>query len=313
MPPLKWEGDVTQGIQVDPDTKTVTVRQSWLNTHADCPERARRNALRLDADPPNDATALGTAAHYAIERAVEYKMNGHGLCDHDDMVRWFYEEWDALVAFGENGLPLRWVKRTPEQAVAYGLSIIDRFYAHVLPILEPAGVEVPFGPVPLGVSATGWTVMVQGTIDAIDHLLGLVDWKSASRAYTPWEKRRWSIQASVYLAAARQGVLPVSVPDVFHYVVFPDVPPSNRDWPVQVIDVTREAAQDGWLVNQVGAIAGMVSAVGFEAEWPMRDQHALCSPKWCPSWDGCRGVFLGADPRDFKSSVTNVTLANLDK
>jgi hypothetical protein len=313
VPPLKWGDDETYGIQVDVETRTVTVRQSWLNTFLDCPERGRLSAIRAADDGPSDATAIGTAMHFAVEEALNAIIDGRPPLDLDDMLQAFHNEFATIAEHGEGGVPMRWVKRKPIPAKKYGESMVERFYNYVLPHLNPVATEVGFGPVTLGVSASGWTVRVQGSIDCVDYELGLVDWKSASRVYTPWEKRRWSVQPTVYLAAAQAEGLTLEtdggIPDVFHYVVMPDVPPENRDW-IQLIQVTRAGTQREWLVDQVADIATLVERMGFDVAWPKRDQHALCSEKWCPYWSGCKGKFLGDDPPDWKSSVSNVTLGS---
>lgn len=315
MPPLTFGDQDTIGVDIDTNQRTITVRQSWLNTYMDCPERARRYAARIDPDPPNDAAATGTATHAAIEAAINAVIAGKPMHTLDDMLQTWHAEFDTLCEFGEHGQQLRWVKRNYAQCVAYGEDMVGRFHADVYERLDPHATEVGFGPIPLGVSANGWSVSAQGSIDYVDRQMGLVDWKSASRAYQPWEKRRWAIQPSVYLAAweamdaDHQGW--TFCPEVFNYVVFPDT--TKQSDRIQFIPVTRASAQVGWLVDQVGRIAAMIEALGFDTPWPTRDQHALCSPKWCPSWDGCRGQFLGDDPVDWGRPTPNPTLLDFPK
>ncbi len=306
MPPLKFADLDTEGIQVDPDNKIVTVRQSWLGTYSDCPERARRGAARIDVDGPNDASALGTAVHFAIEQAVNDQLAGTAATL-PQMQAWFFEEWDVLKEYGERGIPLRWVKRSPAQAESYGLDCVQRFHDGVYPHLEPIATEVGFGPLELPHKHNGWTVRIQGSIDYVDKRMGLVDWKTASRTYQAWEKRRWAIQPTVYLAAqALTDGAWAFVPDKFTYVVFPDTKKAADR--VQSITVTRSEGQMKWLAAQVATIAETAAALGFDRPWPTRDQHALCSPTWCPSWDGCRGQYLGDEPADWQAVPTPVRL-----
>lgn len=312
MPPLALRDGPTLGVQVDPEGKEITIRQSWLNGFMDCPERARRYAARIDVDPPNDASGVGTAFHFAVETAINARLAGQSE-QLDDMLQSFHFAFDELCENGEHDQPLRWVKRNYNQAITYGEDMVGRFHADVYPHLDPIATEVGFGPVEIG-SHDGWRVSAHGSVDYIDRVLGLVDWKSASRTYKPWEKRRWAIQPTVYLAAGNVlaalgghtpwDVMGVAFTDTFHYCVFPDTTkPADR---IQLIEVTRAESQLGWLVEQAVSIGRMIAALGFDAPWPMRDQHALCSEKWCPSWAGCKGAHLGDDPVDWSSRPVTI-------
>jgi hypothetical protein len=48
------------------------------------------------------------------------------------------------------------------------------------------------------------------------------------------------------------------------------------------------------LETQVKQLVSML-ALPDGMSWPMNDQHALCSPKWCPFWDGCKGSHVPVD------------------
>lgn len=313
MPPLALRDGATLGVTIDPDEKHIIVRQSWLNTYMDCPERARRYAARIDIDPPNDASGVGTAFHYAIELAVNALIDGKPAHTVDDMLQAFHYQFDLLCEFGEHDVPMRWVKRTDRQARLYGEDMIGRFHASVYPHLDPIATEVGFGPELLGVSDDGWCVSAQGSIDCVDRNLGLVDWKSASQTYKAWEKRRWAVQPTVYLRAADAAqLLPEFLyPPIFTYMVFPDT--QKEADRIQLLQVTRADTQTAWVVDQVASIARMISALGFDTPWPKRDQHALCSAKWCPSWSSCKGKFLGDDPVDWAQPEPRLNVRDLPR
>lgn len=133
-------------------------------------------------------------------------------------------------------------------------------------------------------------VRLAGTADVLDRYNNrLIDWKTASRKYERWEKQRWAIQPTVYTyAAAHLGEIePHGEGYKFEYRVF------NRKYlndPPQEVTVWRSQGQWSWLVEVVTRMVKMIES--DLAEWPVRDDHALCGEKWCPVWDQCKGSYM---------------------
>jgi hypothetical protein len=131
-------------------------------------------------------------------------------------------------------------------------------------------------------------VRLAGTMDVLDKVNHrVVDWKSAGRDYQRWEKQRWAPQPTVYLyAAAEQNLIQRHEEGYkFEYRVF-----TRGKHKVQDLTVWRETGQWGWLAQICTNIVKMWESSA--TEWPLRDDHALCGPKWCPKWSECKGAFV---------------------
>lgn len=128
-----------------------------------------------------------------------------------------------------------------------------------------------------------------GTWDVLLPYYYMIDWKSAGRPYTPWERQRWAVQPTFYTEAARQlGLLPAK--SEFRYVVF------QKKWnkPVQVVPVYRDVRFTRHMVRSLWRIVDLHDALP-DGPWPINDQHALCSDKWCPYWATCKGQDVPVD------------------
>lgn len=289
MPPAQHDTPVTR---IGDDGRYIhRLRQSWVNTYMDCPERARLEMVGGIVRVENDAACVGTALHGAIEHAIHYLDEDGLMLPASDVVELFNEEWDGLL----RDLDIKFIKRNPDKARAYGIKCALSFANSVLPDLNPYACEVPFGPYVIYEDDVR-VLEITGTIDYLDQIYGMVDWKTAGREYTRWEKKRWSIQPTFYGAGLRHLVADGGLKGYngpltdWFYCVFVD----NKDPEPQWVQVGRDSTWDGWLVDQMLGIAYQLEAhhIGRTPAWVKRDQHALCSPKWCPAWDRCKGAHV---------------------
>jgi hypothetical protein len=127
-----------------------------------------------------------------------------------------------------------------------------------------------------------------GTADVLDtYSHRLVDWKTTSRRYERWEKQRWAPQPTIYTyAAAELGLLDRHGSGYqFDYRVF-----NHKNNELQEVTVWRDQGQWSWMVQQVSHMVDMIES--DMPRWPLRDDHALCGPKWCPIWDQCKGMYV---------------------
>lgn len=268
------------GIEIlqdaDGGPTTYVMSQSWLNTFQNCPEQARLEMCGQMPRVETDATAIGTAVHAGIETVLCGGSSNEG-------------EEVALATF--SGLSkmteFQWVSiKTPETALETIKRCYWAWWNEVYPQLgNTVAVEKEF-------TSTLWqgpdcTVLLKGTIDLIDEdpegKPMIVDWKTANRPYEAWEKERWAIQPTVYSHAVDEMYGGKYDEYEFTYAVMMK---SRQD--VQWVTVKRDARHWAWLREQTLAIVRMI-----EAElpmWPLRDQHALCSPKWCPVYAECKGA-----------------------
>jgi hypothetical protein len=277
--PLRVEHSVR--IATDENGRsTYTIHQSWLNTFFDCPELARRIAFEGLWDPGSDATAIGTALHAGAEH---YLRNGGASFDD------CYEA--AVVAFrAEVALEgFRWVQvKSEATALNYLRVCLQTWFNDVLPRLgAPVAIEHHFKQ-PL-YSTDTYDVMVGGAIDYVDDNGIMWDWKTAMDAdkygkRKQWEHKRWSIQPTVYNYAWWKET-GENAPFIFAACL-----KGTQPKPAQFVQVDRDESHHAWLRAQIVPIVEQTLA--DLSQWALRDTHVLCSPKWCPAWDTCKGMHV---------------------
>lgn len=262
-------------------------RQSWINTAMICPERGRLEMIGAMPRRETDATAVGTAVHATFERVIDEFMRKGEWPEVWDILSVFDEEWQYM----QDTTEIHWVKRKEKGAANFGARVVERWSRYMIPLLDPFATE-------LAVPRTALyeddevILSITGTADYLDSKLGLIDWKTASRTYEEWEYHRWAVQPTVYTYGLAQMVKngdksvegydgPI---DEFTYAVFPDR--AKGDIP-QVFTVSRGPKEWGWLAEQMLSLLPLIERP--ESRWPLRDQHALCSEKWCGAWDRCKG------------------------
>jgi hypothetical protein len=279
-------------VTEDPDGRArYRFHQSWLSDTDLCLERARRGLVGELDETENDATALGTALHAAIEACMDAVLEYGESLDFDAVVQVGVEELDHLA----ESEGFRWVKRQRRGAHSYLARALRAWYGTVLPVLEPVATEVRIPPTVL-YEDDRRIIEVGGTIDYIDAQLGLVDWKSGSPhgwKGKEWEKERWSLQATLYTFAwnaLQRGAdvrewPPADVVVPFTFVALLD------NGTVHTVSVKRRSTDWLWLRRKALNVAYQIER-GTDVAWPTNDQHALCSAKWCPAWDTCKGAHV---------------------
>lgn len=288
------------------------ITQSWMGTALTCLEKARRGSLPAD-DPhqigwvDSDSTIVGSAVHHAIEQAVQSMIVDEQtwplewvLSEYNDRFNLLFQQREVYVPGGDNTWEDRddehqivWIKRRkPDTARDFGNRALTGWYDEVYPNLDPWATEVSFGPIRILHDETR-EVVLTGTIDYMDRVLGPWDWKTASRAYERWEKERWNIQRTVYGWALRHagftGVDAIDQypgpTDRFTFCVLGDFNSAP-----QIVEVTSTDEHDRWLKHQIESLLPLMESGA--TVWPKNDSHALCSPKWCEAWDTCKGLDL---------------------
>lgn len=246
-----------------------TFRQSWLKTATICPERGRRELNGTMPDRESDAAAIGTAVHAGIEAFLKGELGRY-----KDAVDLACDKFNDI----EQHPSFTWSKYSHRTAQ----DRISTYLAHWW------GIKEQFTPLEVE-----WTfkkkfyedderiIYLSGTVDLVDKRLGLIDWKtSGSGTYDTWEYDRWAVQPTVY-TWARHGSETAQHP--FTYCVM------HRDG-VQQFTVWRSPSDWQWLTQRAIAFAKLIEL--NLSEWPMHDDHALCSAKWCPAWSSCKGAFF---------------------
>lgn len=289
------------------DDGVLTLHQSDINNYRKCPEQFRLMNLVPDDDPDHaersesDAALVGTIGHDMIERDLERPYSTKAYA-----IKRAKENYRAAVAgFVEAGVNFTTETFGSEaKALANVEAIVRRWWDsderdywltavndHGDLILVERTFDVPF------LSETSHpdikSVRLSGTPDIVDRYRNvIVDWKFPGRKYQRWEQQRWGVQESAYtFAMASEGLILPNEDGLyeFRFKVFI----RNEQGEPQTVTVYRSPSQWAWLAEMVANIVEQMS--NTEHRWPLRDDHALCGPKWCPAWSGCKGKWVEVD------------------
>lgn len=259
--------------QLDDGRIQVIPSQSWIGTFFNCAEQARHEMVGTLPRKETDATAIGTAMHSGIESV----LLGGTVEDGVEVAKQKFEELSQLDEF-------QWVQI---KTVGTGLATVERTYwswaNEILPHLpRTVAVEHSFD-YPF-FETDKYVVRLKGTMDFIGEGpdgLEVWDWKTAGRPWDAYETK-WKIQPTIYTWALAQ-----EYPDERGYdFVYAIMMKSKQD--VQVLTTGRDQRHWDWLRMQLLSMLPLMEAE--LPHWPMRDQHSLCSPKWCGVYDICRGA-----------------------
>jgi hypothetical protein len=151
--------------------------------------------------------------------------------------------------------------------------------------------EVNFRTPPIGV-VNGYPVAYEGMADYV--LPNRIwDWKTANRDYKQDKKQKSAIQPSVYTDAAAMGALgfpaegyPPTIPFTYGVMIRIQKPR------VQTLTVYRHAGHWAWARRRTLSAVQFALDYGLHREWPTNEESFLCSDKWCPFFDTCRGAHL---------------------
>lgn len=288
----------------------LTLHQSDISHYMKCPEQFRVvNGLHPGAvwEPVDggrietDAATVGTVLHAVIEEDLNTRF-----VRVRDAIKFGMDYFHQLLGeYLESGVEYRTESfgADPSKPMAQIKFLIENWFRsderRYWMSRNPDGYEtewsfdIPF--VTFDNPNVIREVRLAGQADVLD-LDGnrILDWKSASRAYQRWEKQRWEVQPTVYTyAGVHENKIKLNKGGFaqFDYRVF--VRGQNND--CQELTVWRGNGQWGWLVTLVDNI---VKVMESDAEmWPLRDDHALCGPKWCPVWSSCKGLFVDEEWR----------------
>lgn len=288
----------------------LVLHQSDISHFITCPEQFRvvnhlgQNRFPEPDDGPirseSDAATIGTCLHALIEN----ELQGGWFKTLQSAKKWA-RTWfgQQIVSYLEDEVEYRTESyggdptktlRAVDQLVESWWHSTERAYWQQRDrdtFLVEQYFDVPF------VTRTGdgqiSQIRLAGTPDIVDLQENrLVDWKSASRRYQRWEKQRWAHQPTTYtFAAAQQGWIEPNGDGLyrFDYRVFE----RGKVDESQELTVWRGSGQWAWLTQLVNNMADMMESDA--ATWPLRDDHALCGPKWCPIWYDCKGQFVSDD------------------
>lgn len=291
------------------DDGTLTLHQSDISHYITCPEQFRLvNVINGPIEDwektdehrvETDAASVGTNLHSVIEHDLDDPFTTLG-----EAIEWAESDFGQMIA--------RYIKddvqyRTesfggdPDKTLRAVRNLVESWYTSTEREYwlgrnpKTYRLEHEFNvPFVTRTSDRIHTVRLAGTMDVLDTQNNrVVDWKSASREYQRWEKQRWAHQATVYTFAGVEEGLIVPNGDGLIQFDFKVFVRGSKPVEAQTVTVWRGPGQWGWLTQLVNNIADMIESDA--SVWPLRDDHALCGPKWCPMWDSCKGAFVTED------------------
>jgi hypothetical protein len=245
-------------------------------------ELARRTFFEGLTSSDTDATIIGTAGHAGVEFALTILRDEGRRVSVTELTDVALAEYAVLAASPD----VRWVQGEYADGVAFLKNMMPAWHREVFPkitdqVLLEQHFDVPF------YETDDYDVRLTGTIDCLDLGTSTIwDWKHTGRDMKQWEKQRYSVQATVYSHAAVQaGILtyPVSF-------TFTNARKFKTQEVIDIIPIQRTGHHALFLSAQVDDLIALHRS--GVTPWPRVDQHALCSEKWCPAWDTCKGAFL---------------------
>lgn len=255
--------------------------QSWLYTFFTCPEQARLVLNKTYGVDETEAAAKGTAVHAAIQAVIM------DLALPDEAVSIAFKTFRDIAAVPE----FRYVKtKTENTCLSHIEGAFASWWDYVYPDLKATlWVEHDFKFIAYEDDTR--VIYWAGCVDYAETGR-VVDWKVSSNkdkygtkfGQDGWEQKRWAIQPTVYCGAYNQAF--GSIPD-FEFV---NLDVNGRE--PQVLPIDRSHGQIEFLTDQTVHVAEFIETHGTERPWPLNDQHALCSEKWCMNWRNCKGRYV---------------------
>lgn len=259
---------------------TLLIRQSWWGTHIECNERGRLAILHPDDDISGDAAACGTATHAAIEDCI------NGVIGPEDMKARAEEAAHRLL----DTEPIRFLTfDTIDEMVEMAGLCAEAWGRDMWPTLPKGGrTEVKFEVHDL-FRVEGVKVGITGTADYVlpDRIM---DWKTSGKRYDHKKVQKFYHQPTIYSLAAAEGGFggSYSFPMEFTYGVVV----RNKRPVVQQLTVVRTEEHVDWLLHRMETMVRNYLRVGLDTPWNMTDTGFLCSDRWCPWYDKCRGAHV---------------------
>lgn len=275
-------------VLIDHETKTISVRQSWLGTALRCPERGRFAVVAPELDVTGDAAAAGTAMHSAIEDVLNERIDVPAIRT--------VAEHHAIELLNNEPIEFRSFTGADEM-IHHAGNCAEAWATDLWPTVQPLGVteteakfEFP------AFEHRDWSVWFEGTCDLVPAVANsLWDWKSSGSQWKQRDKQRADVQATIYSLAAVNGCFghdDFMWPMYFNFGVM-----VRRKGPASghVVTVQRTADHARWVERRVRQFVDMFLDLGLDTQWPALDDHFLCSKKWCPWYEMCRGEHITAE------------------
>lgn len=276
---------------IDPVAKSISFRQSWLDTAFSCAERGRLDIV-APAREEGDAAWCGTSVHAAVEQFLIGKIT---LDEMEEYARSFAFNGTTNGVLQDDGslLPISYKSFGGEDELLFHAGNCTKGWVQdIYPVLVAndlldgqAEVKFQFD----AFEYRDWVIGFQGMCDWVPDRGNLIwDWKTSGRDYLQKSKQKEAVQPTVYTLAAINGCFgrEFAWPIEFHYGIALRLKTKARG---QIVTVERRQGHADWLYRRVKTFVDLFLDVGLDRPWSMTDNWALCSERWCPQYGDCRG------------------------
>lgn len=247
---------------------------SSLNTFNECPKEWEYVYLWRLERPPSFKMALGTAAHFAVEKAMKHRMeSGH----YPEIGAW---EADFRDAFADETVNTEPRNSKPEEGyeahLDSGLRCV-RFYAtKIAPTIIPFAVEVP---VRFTINGHIWTGMMD-LVELVDTespiRLRLRDHKFTSKRPDNPARYRWPMIGYAIGLRKKYGVVEEDV--ILDYII-------RNKTPVHFPVALGGPATDQDILDLAQEIEDVMAVIARGSFPPLGRDTGACN--WCPYWNIC--------------------------
>lgn len=282
------------------DDNGIHLHQSDLKNH--CLEKLRLDTIAVGPRQENDAATVGTVLHTVIEDEL---VNGFYESEQHAVQHGAYKYVELLEQYSADGNPYVMGTFGSHEKALFSLENLVRSWyrcddrSNMLSSVEAPIIEwkfdLPFTEVKYGKKKTDIIPVFLAGMSDIIWQNKVIDWKSSSSEYRRWELQRWGRQPDVYTWAAAQAGLIAPNKDGLYDFEFKVFVRGNQPILPQTVTVQRGPNNWLWLGTIVDRLVKMAMTVGVENEWPLDDQHVLCSPKWCGFFDVCKGAVVNGE------------------
>lgn len=250
---------------------------SQLNMYEFCGEQWRRRYIEKEIIPPGVALIVGKAVDDTVNQNMTLKMQMDKLFPLDnikDLARDAANaEWDKGEVRLDDEQIKEGIKKVKGEVVDKTIRLAALHAESLAPKLKPTHVQRK-----IEIELTGYPVDLLGYIDIQEGTKSIRDTKTASKSPNQLLADT-SDQLTVYAMAGKviDGVIPEKL--TLDYLV------DNKTPKLSVIETHRTEEDFQSILYR---IENMMEGIEKEVFIPCRQDHFLCSPKWCGFAPTCR-------------------------
>lgn len=272
---------------------------SQINLYGNCGERYRRKYVLGNRSPASSNMAQGRLTHMSVEHMHLYKLNNKGEMPpkeyhHDIISDKLQEEFEEVQV---------WDDKTPDKETAeeFTRRLSDLYYENRLEDVRVRDAERKItGIIKDRIPFLGYIDLIEyaehDSIDYddpfVDHRAvkpsdGVRDLKTTGRKYGK-NRIRNSFQLTLY--ADLLGVNDVG------YDLLVQTKTGKTKYYKQ-----RDIRSEGEKVHARDVVEDIAEAISAGVFPKTSPEHWMCSEKWCPFWDDCRGKHLQVSTNGIES------------